>query len=69
MRCLLCDFQNEHNEELRNHCQHFHLDNKDNYFFKELFNTDRENKYFSGCDDCKISFQSCRKKSQFFNAS
>ena len=68
MRCLLCDIQNDNGEELKNHYKHFHLVNKDNYFFKELFTTDTENRSSRPCDDCKIRFQSCRQKNHCFLA-
>ena len=62
MKGLLCDLENNNNEELKNHLIHFHLIDKDNYFFKELFLKDTENKYYRRCEECKRDFESCRKK-------
>ena len=62
MKCLPFDSQNDNDEELKNHYNHFHLVNEDNYLFKELFTTDTENRYSRRCDDCKIRFQSSRQK-------
>ena len=62
MKCLPFDSQNDNDEELKNHYNHFHLVNEDNYLFKELFTTDTENRYSRPCDDCKIRFQSCTQK-------
>ena len=63
---LLCNFQDKNDEELKNHQKYFHLVNKDNYFFKELFTADIENKYSGRCDNFKMFFQTCRKKNHCF---
>ena len=69
MKCLLCDLQNYNDKELKNHYIYFHLINKDNYFFKELFSIDTESRYLKRCEKCKYYFGTCRiKKSQFFTA-
>ena len=69
MKCLLYDLQNNNDEELKNHCIYFHLINKDNYFFKELFSIDAENRYSRLCEECKFYFDTWRiKKSLFFIA-
>ena len=62
MKCLLCGLENNNNEELKNHFIHFHLTDKDNYFFKEFFTRDTENKYSRRCEKCKKDSGSCRKK-------
>ena len=62
MKCLLCGLENNNDEELKNHLIHFHLIDKDNYFFKKLFTRDTENKYSRRCAECKKDFGSCRKK-------
>ena len=66
MKCLLCGLENNNDEELKNHLIHFHLIDKDNYFFKELFTRDTENKYSRRCEECKKDFGSCRKKTIVF---
>ena len=35
-QCLLCELENDNDEELKYHFIYFYLTNKDNYFFKEL---------------------------------
>ena len=63
MKCLLCDLENDNDEELKNHCIYFHLIENDNYYFSELFNKDFENKYSKRCMECNnLSFDTCRKK-------
>ena len=62
MKCLLCDLENKNNEELKNHLIHFHLIDKDNYFFKELFTKDTENKYSRRCEECIKKFWKLQKK-------
>ena len=52
MKFLLCNFQNGNDEELKNRCKYFHLVNKENHFFQELFTVDVENKYSRRCDAC-----------------
>ena len=47
---------------LKNHFIHFHSINKDNYYFKELFTKDFENKYSKRCEECNLVFSTCRKK-------
>ena len=42
MKYLLCDLENNNDEKLKNHYIQFHLINKDNYFFKELFSLNTE---------------------------
>ena len=49
-------------EELKNHFTYFHLINKDNYYFKELLTKDFENKYSKKCEECDLTFDTCRKK-------
>ena len=66
MKFLLCNFQNGNDGELKNHCKYFHLVNKENHFFQELFTVDVENKYSRRCDACKMYFQTCRKKDHCF---
>ena len=61
-KCLLCDLENDNDEELKYHFIYFYLTNKDNYFFKELFTKDFENKYSRRCEECNIVFSTCRKK-------
>ena len=51
---------------MKNHLIHFHLTDKDNYFFKELLTKDVENKYSRRCEECKKDFSSCRKKNHSF---
>ena len=41
---------------------HFHLIDKNNYFLKELFRKDFENRYSRECEECNIYFSTCRKK-------
>ena len=62
MKCLLCNLKNDNDEELKNHFIYFHLINKDNYYFKELFNKDFENKYSKRYEECDLTFDTCRKK-------
>ena len=66
MKCLLCDLQNDNDEELKNHYIYFHFINKNNYFFKELFSIKTENKYARRCEECKITFNSCREKNYYY---
>ena len=62
MKCLLCNFQNPNNEELKNHYICFHQIKRDNYYFKELFLLDTENRYSRRSEESKIIFQSCTQK-------
>ena len=64
MKCLLCDLENNNNnEELKNHLIHFHLIDKDNCFFKEFFTEDTENKYSRRCEECiKKVLEAAKKK-------
>lgn len=55
-----------HHKKKKNHYIYFHLINKDNYFFKELCSIDNANRYSRRCEECKISFSSCRKKNHCF---
>ena len=66
MKCLLCDLQNYNNEELKNHPIHFHLIDKDNYFFKELFTKDVEISTRDGVNNLKKFSATVEKKSLFF---
>ena len=69
MKCLLCDLKNDDNVDLKNHYIHFHLIDKNNYFFKELFLIDTANKYSNRCEECRMLFDTSRKKkNQFFKA-
>ena len=68
MKCLLCGLENNNDEELKNHLIHFHLIDKNNYFFKELFTRDTENKYSRLCEECKKIVGAAEKKSLFFVA-
>ena len=40
----------------------FHLIDKNNYFFKEFFTKDFENRYSRRYEECNIDFSTCRKK-------
>ena len=62
MKCLLCDLKNNDDVELKNHYLHFHLIDKNNHFFKELFSTDTANKYSNRCEECRMLLDTCRKK-------
>ena len=64
MKCFLCDLENNNNKELKNHVIHFHLIDKDNYFLKDLFTKDIENKYSGRFKECKKDFGSCRKRNK-----
>ena len=62
MKCLLCNFQNPNDEELKKHFIAYHFVDKDNYFFKELFSHNTKSRYSKNFDECKIKFRSCRQK-------
>ena len=62
MKCLLPDLKNNDDVELKNHYIHFHLIDKNNYFFKELLSTDLANRYLNRSGECKMLFDTCRKK-------
>ena len=66
MKCLLCDLENANDEEFKNHFIYFHLINKDNYYFKELFTKDFENKYSKRCEECDLTFDTCRKENNYW---
>ena len=66
MKYFLCDLENNNNKELKNHLIHFHLIDKDNYFLKDFFTKDTENKYSRRFKECKKDFGSCRKRSHCF---
>ena len=53
MKCLLCDLENNNNEELKNHLIHFHLIDGVNYFLNERFTENTENKCSRRCEECK----------------
>ena len=65
MKCLLCNVENNNDEVLKDHCINFQSVEKDNYFFKELFTPDFDNKYSKRCMECgALSFDTCRKKKE-----
>ena len=53
MKFLLCDLENNNNEELKNHLIHFHLIYGVNYFLNECFTKNTENKCSRRCEECK----------------
>ena len=61
MKCLLYDLKNDNYEKLKKHFRHFHLIDKNNYFFKELFTQDFENTYSRLCVECNIDFSTCNQ--------
>lgn len=68
MKCLLCNFQNNNDEELKTHYKAYHLV-KTIAFLKNLFASDVENKYFRNCDKCKINVKAAGKnESLLFSA-
>lgn len=63
MKCLLCDLENDNDEELKNHYTYLHLIEKNNYYFNELFTQDFESKYSERYVECNnLSFDTFREK-------
>ena len=63
MKCLLCDLENDNDEELKNDDTNLHFIEKNNYCFKELFSQDFENKYSKRCVECNnLPFDTCTEK-------
>ena len=57
MKCLIYYYQRPDAEILKNHYIFYHQINKNNYFFKKLFQPDNQSIHSKKCDDCQMQFR------------
>ena len=62
MRCLICYYRSPQVEIVKNNYIFYHLINKNNYFFKELFLPDAENIHSKRYNKCQMQFKNYRQK-------
>ena len=65
MRCFTCYYRSPEVEIAKNYYIFYHLINKSNCFFKELFLPDTENVHSKRCDECQMKFKNCRQKKNY----
>ena len=66
MKCLLCDFRNNNLEELKKHYLNFQQVDRDNRFFKKLFEEQQNNVFYGKqCVRCKEFLPTAKAKSRY----
>ena len=64
MKCLLCDFKNDNTTEVKKHYLNFHQVDRENQFFKRLFEDQQNNvPHTKRCIRCKEFLPTAESKS------